>query len=376
MALNVTSLADFAAAPDATAWNALLAGAPADPVFGSRAFQQTWWNAFCNREDCCCCCQLHLLEIRDGGTLVGVAPFYLAAWGEADRAEEQARAGVRQRLAARAPAAAPAGAADAPPAPGRGDRVVRLVGGVAVTDYLDLVVPVTRAEEAWDAVMAYWAAHVAQWDVLDLHSLAPESAHLARGAAARQGLAPWLGLEETCPAIHLPGDWATYQAGLSKKDRHELRRKIRRAEANDPPPTWRLTTGGPELAVALEEFIALHRLSGTAKAQFMTPAMAAFFRRLLSAFSDHGLEITTLYTGGRPAAAYLSFRQGSRLLLYNSGHDPQYGTWGAGFVLLAYRIERAIAQGVEVFDFLRGDERYKYDLGAEDHFLYRVIIRK
>jgi CelD/BcsL family acetyltransferase involved in cellulose biosynthesis len=175
----------------------------------------------------------------------------------------------------------------------------------------------------------------------------------------------------------LPGDWDSYLAQLGKKHRHEIRRKLRRVEERDGAISWTIAADGPELAAAFEGFLELHRLSGAAKAEFMTPAMEAFFRGLLPAFAGTGrLEIATLSVAGAPAAAYLSFRAGDSLLLYNSGYDPAFADIGAGFALLVYRIRRAIEQGLRHIDFLRGDERYKYDLGASDSFICRVICRK
>jgi len=40
---------------------------------------------------------------------------------------------------------------------------------------------------------------------------------------------------------------------------------------------------------------------------------------------------------------------------------------------LAYRIHKAILQGLGCFDFLRGDEPYKYDFGARDTYVYRAL---
>ncbi len=255
-----------------------------------------------------------------------------------------------------------------------GERVVQLLGGVAVRDYGDIVAPRGREAEAWEAVLGYWDAQP-DWDVLDLHALRPAVAAQAAQAAAALGWAVAQGIEETCPALDLPATWDDYVAGLGKKDRHELRRKLRRIEAQPAAIRQAVRTHGPDVEAALEEFLTLHRLSGAAKAAFMTPAMAGFFRNLVAATPD-GLEIATLYVDEQPAAAYLSFCVGDRLLLYNSGYDPQYAELGAGFALLVYRIEAAIHAGLRVFDFLRGDERYKYDLGARDHFVYRVLGRR
>ena len=392
MALQIECVNSFAHAPTAEEWDTLLARSTAHAIFASRPFQESWWDAFCRDSSCSCSCQLHLLVLREGGTLIGVAPFYLAVQTAAGLAEEQARARDWARIVARATAA---GAEDAPEArtarmdvadgappaaaPRLGERVLRLAGGVAVTDYLDVIALAGREAEVWAAVLAHWAAQADAWDVLDIHSLPDAGGTAARvqAAAERPEWTVWSAVEETCPALGLPGDWESYLAQLNKKDRHELRRKLRRAESLPEPPTWKLHTAGPELAYALDELIALHRQGGEAKAEFMTPQMERFFQSLLPAFGATGrLEVATLYAGAHPVAATLSFRDGGRLLLYNSGFDPCTADWGAGFVLLVHRIRKAVAEGITVLDFLRGDERYKYDLGAQDHYLHRVIIRK
>lgn len=400
MAFTITAVTSFAAAPDATLWAALCDRSAADPLFAGYAFNQAWWQAFCSDADCPC--QLTILILHEGGTPVGVAPFYLSTVTAADVAEDQARAVVTARIAARvaaatAPPTSPLHREESetmtpPPTPflkgeeraappssvgkgagGLGERVVQLLGGVAVRDYGDIVAPLGREAEAWAAVLGYWDAQP-DWDVLDLHALRPAVATQAAAAAAALGWTVAQGIEETCPALALPATWDDYLAELGKKDRHELRRKLRRIETH-PAIRHAVRSAGPDLAAAFAEFLTLHRLSGEAKAAFMTPTMAGFFRNLVAA-GPAGLEIATLYVDEQPAAAYLSFCVGDRLLLYNSGYDPQYAELGAGFALLVYRINAAISAGIRVFDFLRGDERYKYDLGARDHAVYRVIGRR
>jgi CelD/BcsL family acetyltransferase involved in cellulose biosynthesis len=194
--------------------------------------------------------------------------------------------------------------------------------------------------------------------------------------AAERGWQSWSEVEETCPALALPADWETYLAGLDKKDRHELRRKLRKAEAAPMPITWRLVTEPAALPAAVETFIALHQQSSADKADFMDAQMIAFFRSLPAVLGETGwLEVALLDVGGEPAAAYLSFHYHGRIYLYNSGYDPRFGEWSTGLILLAQRIQAAIAAGVPCFDFLRGDERYKYDLGGRDHFVHRVLVR-
>ncbi|HMA36861.1 MAG TPA: GNAT family N-acetyltransferase, partial [Chloroflexia bacterium] len=346
MAFEIQCVSTFAEGPSDETWRDLLGAAAAHPVFLSRQFQQAWWNAFCFCSSASCPTQLALLLLSEGGTLVGVAPFYWSCSGPAEVAEEQARARDWPRIVARAAREPDPGL---PPAPRPGERMLRLVGGVAVADYLDIIAPRGREAEVWAAVGAYWAAQAERWDVLDLHSLPPAAAAWAAQAAAGQGWQTWSAVEETCPAVALPGDWESYLAQLGKKDRHELRRKLRRIEAPPVVSTWQIARAGVALAHAFDEFLALHRLSSAAKAEFMTAEMLAFFRSLLATFAATGqLEVATLYIENQPAAAYLSFRQNDQLLLYNAGYDPQYAGLGAGFALLVYRIQAAIAEGITV----------------------------
>jgi CelD/BcsL family acetyltransferase involved in cellulose biosynthesis len=45
-----------------------------------------------------------------------------------------------------------------------------------------------------------------------------------------------------------------------------------------------------------------------------------------------------------------------------------------GLILKAFGIKKAIEEGMQFYDFLRGDERYKYDLGAMDSMLNKIEI--
>jgi len=75
-------------------------------------------------------------------------------------------------------------------------------------------------------------------------------------------------------------------------------------------------------------------------------------------------------------AAVLCFRAEEELLLYNSGYDPAYAGLSVGLLSKALALRRAIEEGRRRFDFLRGAEPYKYDLGAENLNVYRCIIRR
>ena len=61
------------------------------------------------------------------------------------------------------------------------------------------------------------------------------------------------------------------------------------------------------------------------------------------------------------------------MYLYNGGYDPN-GGYAAGMAAHGKIIEWAIKNKYKKVDYLRGDERYKYDLGAKDQQLYQLTI--
>ncbi len=172
--------------------------------------------------------------------------------------------------------------------------------------------------------------------------------------------------QEVSPYLDLPGSWDEYLAGLERKKRKELKRKFKRLDE----AKHEFVSRG-----SFDEFIRLHRLSDPNKNKFMSPQMALFFRDIFAAkFPGWQTELDFLNVEDRPAAAITSFSSSSETWLYNSGYDPQFSHYSVGLLVKAYKIKQAIESGKKKFDFLRGSERYKYDLGAKDLNLYRIEL--
>ncbi len=109
--------------------------------------------------------------------------------------------------------------------------------------------------------------------------------------------------------------------------------------------------------------------SQSQKADFLQDTQNVdFLKKIIPlARENDWLQLSFLTINGIPAASYLNFDYDGRILVYNSGLLPeQYGHLSPGIVLLAYNIEHAIDTGHTVFDFLRGNETYKYRMGAQD----------
>jgi CelD/BcsL family acetyltransferase involved in cellulose biosynthesis len=178
----------------------------------------------------------------------------------------------------------------------------------------------------------------------------------------------------TAPRMTLPGDFETYVASLGKKERHELRRKIRRLQGS-AEASFRTATETERPAV-LERFFELHRLSRGHKADFMTPPVERFFRDVADAMAPlDRLRLGVLRVDGVDVAVLFAFAYRGVLELYNAAYDPGLSSLSIGIVSHAWAIREAIADGIRVYDMLRGDEPYKYDLGAQDRYLTQLTAR-
>jgi CelD/BcsL family acetyltransferase involved in cellulose biosynthesis len=181
--------------------------------------------------------------------------------------------------------------------------------------------------------------------------------------------------EDRCPVLALPKSWDEYLAHLSGKDRHELRRKMRRLERELPGATARshgLAAGWDE---AMTRFLTLHRLSKVGKARFMDERMERFFRSATAALATAGwMRLWFLEFESAPVAAFLCIEYAGSVGLYNSGFDPARAALAPGIVLLAHVIRDAIERGFPTFDFLRGEEPYKYGFGPSPEDVLNVRI--
>jgi len=310
-------------------WSALLAEAPGYSIFATPEWAATWWRSFGGNND------LHILTVQDGSDLLGIAPLFVET------------------------------VASVP--------LVRLVGGIEVTDYTDIICRPGTAGRVWKHVLAHLETE--GYTELDLHNVPGASPTLAffRDLATEGTYQVTIALEDVCPVLDpLPPDWQSYLDTLDRAHRHELRRKIRRLMANADMDV-RLIWQHEDLAAAMDTFILLHRLSSPDKAAFMDARMVAFFHDVAHMCHERGwLSLGFLSVEGKTVAATMSFTYGGSYGLYNSGFDPAYDALSVGYVLKALSVQRAIELGMKRYDFLQGSERYKYELGGKDTQVYSI----
>jgi CelD/BcsL family acetyltransferase involved in cellulose biosynthesis len=258
-----------------------------------------------------------------------------------------------------------------------GRRVVRSIGCVDVTDYVDVIVAKGYSEVVFNALAHHLLENSDRYDCINLCNI-PESSVTTKvfsDALRGCGFEVDIELQEVCPVIYLPESWDDYLANLGKKQRHEIRRKIRRAEG-EAKIEWYIVGSEHDLHEEMERFITLMAASHPEKAEFLQDEHnVRFFKELLPlAFERGWLQLNFLTINGEDSAAYFNFEYDNRILVYNSGLMPSdsYGHLSPGIVLLAYNIRHAIEAERKVFDFLRGNETYKYRMGGEDTRVFKL----
>jgi CelD/BcsL family acetyltransferase involved in cellulose biosynthesis len=253
----------------------------------------------------------------------------------------------------------------------------KLLGGEQVSDSLDAAVSAGLEKEFWSEFLASPRAALSEGPIR-LPGLVEGSPTLSILSELSGELGFTFTVEESdrSPFIRLPDNFESYVDGLGKKERHELRRKLRRAEEAEPGLSFRVTGTAEELSHDFPSFVELHRRSSPDKRRFMDDRMAGFFREVAEGFFFAGLLRLAFLSGaeGDMASAFQIEHDGA-LLLYNSGFDPAAGArMSPGMVLLSRCIEDAIGRGLSEYDFLRGRERYKYDLGGRDRMVYQGLV--
>jgi CelD/BcsL family acetyltransferase involved in cellulose biosynthesis len=311
-------------------WCRLLAASGRPYPFLHPTWHTVWSQSFPTTES-----ERFLLTVRDGSRLLLVAPLQ--------------RTGARLALA--------------------GDR--------EICDYMDIIAAPDADQAAWNRL--FDELEGMSWRELVLWGLPEDSPtrRIVPRLAAGRGWSVEDTLEAVCPRVALPATWEDYLASLSKKDRHELRRKLRRFHEAGTAVRVHTLTRPEEVRAGLDDFIRLHTASRQDKREFMTPRMEAFFRAMAVALAEYDLvRLSFVELDGGRVAGLLAFDTGSELLLYNSGYDPALAHASVGIASKALVLRAAIEGGKRWFDFLRGAEPYKYDLGGRDFEVRTLIVRR
>lgn len=318
-------------------WNNLLAQSVTHVPFLRHEYLSVWWQTLGGGEWAKHNPQLWLLSAWQNEELVGIAPLFYA--------KEQ----------------------------------VWLLGSVEISDYLDLIVRPEHLQPFIAALLQWLQTSAPQpWSALNWVNLPQASPTLPalQAESALRGLRYTQSIYQPTPSIPLPGDFEQYLAGIDKKQRHEIRRKIRRAEESGRALRWYILQDESELDEGVDCF--LHLMAhDEEKAAFLTDVMRTQMKASLhAAFRAGWLQLAFIEIDGQKAAGYLNFDYDNKIWVYNSGLNPHYRELSPGWVLLGYLLRWANENKREEFDFMRGDEDYKFKFGGNQNNVLRVSVEK
>lgn len=320
-------------------WNHLLKKSASHVPFLTFDYCQTWWETRGGGEwpdDS----TLALVAAFEGDALVGVAPLFHS----------------RNIL---------------------GKPALMFVGAIEVSDFLDFIVEPENLNAFIHNLMDFiLQENLPHWEQLDLYNILEDSPTLEALKQEAEGR-NWAYQQshlQPAPYVPLVENFEDYLAGIDKKQRHEIRRKLRNIEQGLAEADLYITQDLETLTSDVDAFIEMMAQDPN-KREFLTQPMRQHLHKTAEmTFKAGWLHLAFLTIDGNKAAANMSFNYNDRLWLYNSGWEWDYREYSPGWILLAYLIRWSTEHGIVEFDFMRGDESYKYKFGGIDRHIYRVTL--
>ncbi len=303
-------------------WTHLLEASPSDSLFVTWEWLHTWWTHL--RGDA----KLTILLVRRGPELLAVAPFVshgVSLLGSA--------------------------------------RLSFLGEGRVGSDYLDVIVRHGAEDQAIPAIAAELVLLGATLRMTQLRITSSAGSRLARELRLR-GCPVRATRTHRCPYIDLGGgSFEAYLATLGSEHRYGFQRKLRKLETRHDLRFERVSTESRRIEL-LPVLFELHRQrwSGRGGSDGLAgEGIAGFHEALTRLALERGwLRLFVLWLGPTPAATLYCFRYGPTFSFYQSGFDPQFTRLSVGLVALGLAIKSAIGEGALEFDFLHGEEGYKF----------------
>ena len=326
-------------------WNGLVEQSFTDTPFSRFEYLRQWWatrgggewSAEVNGRPP----ELVLVSARENGQLVGLAPLFLADYD--------------------------------------GQRSLLLAGSIEISDYLDLIVQEADLPRFLSGLLDFLASTSPEpWSALDWYNLPDASPTLAalKAESERRGWAYQEEIYHPTPRIPLNGSFEDYLSRIDKKQRHEIRRKKRRAAESEKQVRFRIVNGEENIVSEINAFFDL-MIQDPQKAEFLHPAMREQMTATIQSAHAHGyLWLAFLEVDGEKTAASLNFDYRNKLWGYNSGVSSEHRELSPGWVLLAHTIQWCTENGRYEFDFMRGDEEYKYRFGGVNKYVMRARVLK
>jgi CelD/BcsL family acetyltransferase involved in cellulose biosynthesis len=303
-------------------WDELLARTQTDHPFLSHAWIASWWQCFGDDKS------LHILLVRDGARLVGVAPLMRC---------EKRMYGMRVRC------------------------LQTLYN--PHTPRFDFIVAPQEAESVYRSIWRH-LRETGGWDMLELCQFRADARTLGELSqlAREDGCIADVWHGEQSPYIPFNGTWDAYFAGLDRNQRNKMRRMMKHLQQRGEVHLEAITAS-ESVEAALQDGLRIEAAAwksqnGTAIGS--APDVELFYR----IFADRAVATGMLrllfltVAGVRIAFAYGLFYQ-NKLYVLKTGYDPEYAAYSPYHVLCYLVFQDGFAQGLAEYEFLGNNESWK-----------------
>ena len=232
------------------------------------------------------------------------------------------------------------------------------------TDYSGLILAENEAE-----CLQIFLTHLfdqKDWDLIYL-SQVPQMSLLFDLLIKHRCLLPKFKLEEAaiCPYIPIPSTVDELMKGLSSNFRRNLKKRMRKLEKDHGKVELKKYYELGSLDDTMQIFFNLHQKRWVSKGErgvFSQQAVRDTFLTKAKLFAEKGwFSLYFLMVNGKPVAAKYCFKYKRKLYGSLSGFDPVYSAYGVGNLLMLKVLERCVKKGIREYDFMQGDESYKFN---------------
>jgi len=253
------------------------------------------------------------------------------------------------------------------------------VGGAG---YLDLIAKPSDRTQVLIANLEFLKGNKC-FDILSLDSIAPGSKtaeclrnHLS--GLGRERLRYDESTASVCPIVDLCEGWPSVLK-RSKRERN-FKRRLKQLERM-PGFEFRSISDQEGLGPAFERFLRLHELRWSTNGGSELsghPRLVSFQRDLIKALAATGLlRFDELWVDGGCRSSVYGLDDGQTFYSYNTGYDPEWASFSVGLVLAGLSIRDAVERGNRVYDFLCGEQTYKFDwANRTEQMISATLVRK
>ncbi len=308
-------------------WNSLLDAGANPSVFLTHEWLSTWWRTFAEGK------RLFIVNVQHEGQLLGLAPLFI---------DQCVYSGLVKL------------------------RVLRLLGMNEIEpDYLGFIIRTGYEGEVTREILQHLLSHRAEWDLIQLDNMLDSNStdpSLTQIARSELGLSIHVDRAK-CPFIRLPGSFEKYLSGFSRKHRYNLNRLVKILKKSFDYE-FGIAASATEAKEAMRTLFVLHEQRAQQMRRgsaFCSKQVLSFHTELIPALFSQGLlKVFYVKLNGRIESCLYAYAYNGRFYFYQSGFNPAYDKYSLGSVTLMEAIRSSIEEGLQEFDFLKGQESYKY----------------